>query len=274
MAFMGMFIIAIVLIALFTAFCIMVTSFILAIVFKTKQRKVPFIIFTSIGSVLLAGFIVLGVIIFGPKSVSIESPTGQITKIPQKEAYAFSEAISNEDIQGAAALMDKYPELVYYTGSNGQSPLDEASNTLNIELAECIIDHGAVYDDEFMHRKSVYDYSLEYFFAKHTTNNYIDPGMSLNNMVSFMLENGAGVDFNSTYHPNALFSSVWYICSDEVIQERDLELLQLLIDHGANISKENTSGECPADFLEMAAQQNNVSLDSENYIKAEKLLSH
>ncbi len=274
MAFMGMFIIFVILVLLFIAFNTMIVSFILAIVSTNKKKTVSSVIFWSIGSLLLTGFIILGVLIFGPKSVEIETPTGQFAKVPKKEANAYIEAISQEDIQTTKAKMDRYPELIYYTGFNGQSPLDKASNTLNIELAECVINHGAVYDDKFMHRESIYNYSLEYFFATQTTDDLVYPGMKINSMVSFMLENGAGVNFDNTNQPNALFSSVWYICRDGVIQDMDLTLLQMLIDHGANISEQNTIGEYPTDFLKMAAEQNSVPLDSENYIKAEKLLSN
>jgi len=272
MAFMGMVIIAIVLLLLLIAFTVMVTLFVLAIVFKIRKKTVPSIICTTVGTLILAAFIYLGVVIFGPKSVKIVTPTGEITKISRDEAHAFTEAISQEDFQTVITLMDKYPDLIYYSGFKEQPPLDKASNTLNIEIVQFLLDHGAKYDDKFTHKDSIYHYSLESFLTSQSTEDFVDHSVEINNMVRFMLENGASVDFDNTFNANALFIAVWHICYDGEIQSTDLDLLQMLIDYGADIKKENSNGEHAADYLKKAAEQHFVDPDNEYYKTAEQML--
>lgn len=269
MGFMGLAIVGILLVVLAIAALIMIICFVLAVVLGIKGHKTAAIVLTSIASVILVGFIVLGIIIFMPKKIEVETPDGNIFPIIETDAYAFSEAIHNTDIVTVEKLLDKYPELVYYKGINGQSPADEASVTLDINLVQTILDHGGRFDGEFEHSDSIYDYSLEYFFSELIGTPSSD---AINDMAEFMLNNGAAVEFDDNTHPNALFRAVWYICADGSIQDTDIDLLRLLIDHGASITESN-SYYTPSEFLQMAAGQYNISDKDSGLTKAKNLLT-
>ena len=269
MGFMGLAVVGILLVALAVAAFMMILFFILAVILGVKGHKIAAVVFTSIGTVILAGLVTVGILVFMPKNITIQKPDGSEFKIIETEAYAFSNAITNKDIEAVQSLLGKYPDLVYYKGINGQCAADEASTTLDIGLTRIILDHGGQFDGEFEHRDSIYNYSLEYFFS---TVMGVRSSKEINDMVKFMLDNGAQVNFEDKSHPNALFRAVWYIVADGSVDDTDIELLQMLIDHGASISEKSTDY-YPKEFLEMVAEQYGISDGDQGYEKAKQVLT-
>ena len=270
MAFMGMFIIGIVLFIIAVFLIAMVICFIAAIVLRIKGHKTASIISLSVGGVILTGFIILGVIILGPKTVNIETPSGEIYSLKDTETNAFEDAINSKDLNTVNKMLDEYPYLIYYRGISNQALIDVASKTLDIDLTQTLISHGARFDGEFEHNKSIFDYSLDCFFSDITG---MESNRDVNRMAEFMIDNGAEISFENKNQPNALFKAIWYICDDGSVQEIDIELLEMLIDHGADVTDKDSSSYSLAETFDMAAFQNGIYENDIGYQKAMKLLT-
>ena len=108
-------------------------------------------------------------------------------------------------------------------------------------------------------------------YAKKHRREYVSCLANLADVIA-ALNNGAAVEFDDNTHPNALFRAVWYICADGSIQDTDIDLLRLLIDHGASITESNSSY-TPSEFLQMAAGQYNISDKDSGLTKAKNLLT-
>lgn len=241
---------------------------ILGIVFAVKKRKKLAIVFFSIdGAILIIIACIIAVIYFtivSPKDKIFETPDGY-EKVSTKIVSELEESIENGDMENVDVILDEYPELIYYADVNHTSFLHKAILSGNVDVAECIIEHGAEFDDEFFLDHLIFDYSFEYYFAN------LEKGENSDNIyevVQFMLENGAEVEYegNNTT-PNVLFQAIWWICYDGEISDNDIVLLGLFIDYGASVTETDSTDENVIDYYYIAASTNGISYDNKEFIK-------
>lgn len=272
--------IAMVIVGIFGVICViflflMLLFLILGIVKARKKKKSAKVFFSlaAVSFVLLLGFLWF---LFGPKRAEIDTPDGTV-KVSKKITAELEECIENEDIQKLDEMLDKRPELVYYTNSKHHGMLYTAALTGNVELLECVLEHGAKFDDEILHKNLIYEYSLEYYFHNltHLTEEETEKVKSRGSapIVEIMLENGATVNFeNNEEVPNALFIAIWWIVTDDEVTEDELQVVEMLIEHGASCTETNSDGDTILDVLHHMIEQYTVEdKDPEGIAKLEKM---
>lgn len=272
MAFIGLLMANIILLILFII-CIGILIFILiflilGIVFAIKKRKKLAIVFFSIdGAILIIIACIIAAIYFiivSPKDKTFETPDGY-EKVSAKIVSELEESIENGDTKNVDVILDEYPKLIYYADVNHTGILHKAILSGNVDVAECIIEHGAEFDDEFFLDHLIFDYSFEYYFSSLENSKNSD---NIYKVVQFMLENGAEVEYegNNTT-PNVLFQAIWWVCYDCEISDDDIALLNLFIDYGASVTETNSADENVIDYYYIAASTNGISYDNKEFIK-------
>lgn len=275
MAFIGILLANIVLLILFVIsiviLIVMLVLLILGIVFAVKKKKTLATIFFSIdGAILIIiAIIVIAIYCFinAPKSETFETPDGEKT-VSAEIISQMEESINCNDTEDVDDILDEYPELIYYYESSYTSILHKATELGNLEVAECILDHGAEYDDEIIMDHLIYDYSLEYYFGTCNSERFYET-------VGFMLENGATVTYQgNTSTPNALFQAVWWISHDDNLSDEDIALIELLIEYGASTTEINSSNKSAIDVYYETTYQHSITEDDENYLEIVALLEN
>ncbi|MCM1358015.1 MAG: hypothetical protein NC205_05420, partial [Prevotella sp.] len=125
-------------------------------------------------------------------------------------------------------LLEKYPHIIYYPAYGNYGLLDYSMFSLNTEMMQCAINHGAVFDDPFIHRGYSWDNSLNGFWYFSEEKGYITAGVTTDeiiNAVKFALEHGAKiVNENKNFYEETLE----WVRKDNVISPKDEELLNLI----------------------------------------------
>lgn len=201
----------------------------------------------------------------------------------------FYSSMFKKDADEMSRVLDTYPYLVYYIKDGGSPLLDEVAKEDVAALTQTMVDHGAKFDDALTHRNYYTTYSLESFLSYHADKTVtISSSRDVNGSVALMTENGAAVEFGTTNdkdvsydpnsitrkpgQPNALFDvSVW-ICRDETLDEKDVELMKMLVDAGADISKKNYEGKTPFEYFEETAEWYELDSENEYYTRLTDLL--
>ncbi|MBQ7065441.1 MAG: hypothetical protein IJN92_01335 [Lachnospiraceae bacterium] len=274
MAFMAMVLVAIFgIICLF--FLVLMLVFLILGIVKAKKKKKSAKVFFILSGTIFAAMTVFFLFLFGPRIRTIVTPDKTV-KVGQWVTDDLMESIENEDIVQVDKMLSKRPELIYYVDINGEGILDEAALTGNVELVQCILKHGAKFDDELVHEGSVYKYSLEYYFHNLLIDNMNDElnTKEIASMVECMMENGASATFvGDNNEPNALWVALWWITQDDEISDDDMKVMKLLIEYGASCTEENYQGDTVLNLLDNEILSKEVmENDPQGFTKLRNLL--
>ena len=150
-----------------------------------------------------------------------------------------------------------------------------------------MLDHGAKPDDPFCYEprhfsEYTFRYTLENYFERHKPSAEDPSGKSELEMVQLLIDNGALTTYGysgddvyisnsygektENYHqPNALFSAAGWVCSDSLLTQDEVRLIQTIAASGADPSAENIGGKTAAAYFEESAAENGIEKGSENY---------
>ena len=218
---------------------------------------------------------------------TVATPTGEF-ELEEGALYAFYSAMYKKDAQAMSSALDQYPYLVYYIKDGGSPLLDVVANEDVPEMTQTMLDHGAKFDDAFTHQSYYTTYTLEGYLSYHADKTVkISSSRDVNGSVKLMLDNGAAVEFghtdeNVSYDPNsiarkpgqvnALFDVAVWICRDETLDEKDVELMKMLLDAGADKTEKNFEGKTALENFEDTAEWYELDSGSEYYKQLTELL--
>lgn len=294
MGFLGITLIILVVLAciLIGAIGLMIAFFIAGLILRKRHKKVGTVLLTLAG-IIFALFAALALYIFLPRKIEIQTPDGTRTVYSNVD-HSYINAVRDGDIERVNKLLNKYPFLIYEdeylydSGSNYTDGLLYATVNGNKELAECLVSHGATYDNGITLENVYYEYTFEYYFSRLCSNSLTesDKPDSVDEWVQFMIDNGAVVEFTDiTNTPNALFCAVEYICNDGVISDEDVRVIEVLIENGARITDvddnayiysddEQYESFTPSDMYDHFTDKNEVDVNTENAKEVAKLLEY
>ncbi len=261
MAFIGMFFAGAALIILAVLFFAALLFLILGLSFKNKKQTLSkvFFVFSVLNFLPVA---VVAFLILGPHSVSVDTPDGTV-KISSGKADKLMDAIKQSDLKKVDKMLDKYPELTFYRDINGKTVLELGMFADNVEIMSCAVDHGAKFDNPIVFDNLVYfDNSFEYYFNNARKRNN---GVFSCDTVKFMIDNGASLE-------SAPYCAIPCICCDGSISDKDIELLELMIDSSAELNKKIQADINPYSRFCESADEYGVVKDN-NYDKALQLLT-
>lgn len=296
MGFLGIALIILVVLAciLIGAIGLMIAFLIAGLILKKRNKKVSAVLLTLSG-IIFALLVALALYIFLPRQIEIQTPDGTQTVYSNVD-HSYINAIRDGNVEKVNKLLNKYPFLIYedkylyYSGSNYTDGLLYATVNGNKELAECLISHGATYDNGITLENVGYDYTFEYYFGCLQNNSITDTEQpdNIDEWIQFMIDNGAAVEFtDDTDTPNALFCAVEYICDDGVISDEDVRVIDILIANGAKItdtehdvytynSRNHTEAQYDiytlSDMYNYCTDENEVDMNSENAKRVAELL--
>lgn len=231
-------IIGIIFLVLMAIVVLSVVFLILGIV-KHKKDKVASIVLISFALVTLLGLSVGGYLLLGPKKIKVETPDGS-AKIWNTTIEDYLNDVANDNFNEVEEMLDEEPALVYAYDDDGEDILQNAALNGNIEMLELGIEYGAKFDSEIIFDESEYDCSIQAFLDEigRRAKRYNLTDDDVYDIIEFMLENDAAVEFDDEDSPNALFLADGWICYDKIISDEDIELVELLHSYGAEYSYE------------------------------------
>lgn len=222
MAFFGMLLVS----AFLMIIGLMIASMIVGLLLL-KKHKIIAVISLVLSGVILVCLLLCAIFTKIPRSRVVQINNEKVVIKPLIVAK-YDKCIEILNIKKLNKLLDKHQELIY-CGPYGVNKglLDYGLVALDIEIMQCAMNHGAVFDDINFSRKN----SLQHFFEDITVSYYmnsIKDGMTTDkiiNAVRFALERGARVeDDNWNFYETA---EKW-VQKDGVISPKDEELLNLI----------------------------------------------
>lgn len=237
MAFMGLMVVGIILMAFVGVVILTVITLIIGLVTKKKHKNLSKIMFilSGVGGTIIAVVLLLILI---PKPEIIETPTGEV-KIRQSKINAYKEYLSERNLDGMRELLDEYPEIVYYQDVNRVTLLDYGMYHTDIEMMKLAMEYGAVFDDPLTYEHLTFANSFDSFFQRLDYPNQGDEGFHKQGVVTediletveFMIEHGADLEYdgisNQIYDNFYEEASDW-VSEDYVMDELDSRLLELI----------------------------------------------
>ena len=216
----------------------------------------------------LAGKVVTGIKDFFAEPVeTVSTPDGEV-EIEEGVEGEFYDALFKNDPAGLDALLTDHPYMIYYKNGGIGSMIDRTAKECSVELVQTALDHGAKFDDPFMLEDNTCKYSMESFFRYVSDRTVkISPNRDVNGIIGGMIENGAAVEFEypeeerilggendvikvRDHSPNALFYAAEWVCRDKVFDEKDAELIKMLVDAGASTDEKDTEGHTAKECFE------------------------
>lgn len=251
---------------------------ILAIVFTACHKKTPGIVFFCLAGTGLYMMASMAIYPFLPQKVDVKTPSG-VVEVWDSDYKKLRDYVIDGNIEKVDKMLNKHPELIYYNRSTCGGILHRAEVCGSIPMVQCILDHGAKFDDAIVYENVTFDYSLQSYFDDMRTlcDEGDDTGSDeILNMVEFMLENGAEVNFyDKDNKPNALFTAVDLVGSDGVISDGDIELIKLLKSHGASCTKVSYRDFTAYDYyVDYCRSEKHSVIMDDNYAKLAEVLEN
>lgn len=238
MAFMGLMIVGIVLMAFAGVVIFTIITLIIGLVTKKKHKilsKVMFVL-SGVGAAIIAGVLLLILI---PKPEIIETPTGEV-KIKQSWIKDYKEYLSETNIEGLRKLLDKHPEMIYYHDINRVTLLDYGMYNTNVEIMELAVEYGAVFDDPLTFEHLIFENSFDAFLTDlgyQEREDLYEKGVVTEEIletVEFMIEHGASLEYEELHNKqyvNFYEEAYDWVLSDGVMDDLDYRLLELIEAH-------------------------------------------
>lgn len=197
---------------------------------------------------ILAFIGVCGFLAF-PKPIIVKLPDGSEKSVSAEIKNEYVYAVQSQDIEKIKKILNENSVLVYYSDNGGRGLIEQAALMGNIDMMTCAYSYGARFDSSNDGKGP----SLEhYLYTLIENRNYNLKNCNYDNIYSVvgkMIEYGAVLSFDDVRSPNALFPAAMLIGSDKVIDDKDVDLIQLLIDNGCSVQVKNSSGETALDIL-------------------------
>ena len=210
---------------------------ILGIRIRKKRKKTSNVRFGISG--IIGGYLCFILISsFLPSTTTIMTRKGKV-KIYDHWSRPYEAYMSNGNIEELRKLINKHPEMIYYYNANQVSLLDYGMYTLNLELMQLALDHGAIFDDPLRYDDFTYENSFDSFFD---LLGYCNPELQeklqlgettdeIIETVEFMLNHGASLEYETTNKngfQNFYEEAEDWIMIDSELSEKDRELLNLI----------------------------------------------
>ena len=247
MAFMGLFVIGLILFLLFILLVLSILFLILGII-KHKSGKKIHVLFYSLSGVFFLPIVAMFLFICLPKKESFETPNGTAS-VWDTTAEQYIEALTTQDLSTLNNLLYDYPQLIYYTDTNDLGILEYGMATCNIELLQLGLDYGASFDTPIIYDKLLSNGSYSFFFdflgyycdyevvKGETTDEILET-------VKFMMENGANAELGDDMScPTLLFYAAYWVDDDQIISLKDMELLTTIMEYGCPTDTQNVHGQ-------------------------------
>lgn len=240
MAFMGLMVVAIILILLGIMFLLALILFTIGAIIRKKHKKASNVLFIIAG--INAGLLaVVLLFIFIPKPETIETRDGE-AKIYPSWISEYEKCLDEGDNDGMRKLIEKHPEMIYYYDVNRVTLLDYGMYNLDVELMQIAIDNGAIFDDPLTYDHLIFENSFDSFFdrlnypdwEKEVTHKEGDTTDAMIETVEFMLNHGASLEFENTNdyeHQNFYERVNSWVNSDYYLSDKDQKLLSLIKRH-------------------------------------------
>ena len=195
-----------------------------------KKHKIIAVISLVLSGIILVCLLLCAIFDNIPRSRVVKINNEKVVIKPLIVAK-YDKCIETLNIKKLNKLLDKHQELIY-CGPYGVNKglLDYGLVALDIEIMQCAMNHGAVFDDINFSRKN----SLQHFFGYITGTYYMKKENSIKdgvttdeiiNAVKFALEHGARVADDNWNFYEQVFQ---WVQKDGVISPKDEELLNLI----------------------------------------------
>lgn len=227
MAFMGILLFSIIFFILERLTIISAGVFLVAglILLKKAHKIIATILFVLSGLNLLvfAGWKIYSL---NEKTI-VKTPSG-IIEVKSSVCEKFRKYRDKNNCEKMDKLLEKYPHMIYYQVYNNYGLLDYSMFCLNTDMMQCAVNHGAVFDDPFIHRGCSWNNSLDNFWNCSEKKGHITAGVTTDeiiNTIRFALEHGAkavGEEFNFYEQTEK------WVRKDNTISLEDEELLNLI----------------------------------------------
>lgn len=237
MAFMGIFFMWIAAAVLIGLIFFALLFFVIGLILRKKHKIAARVMFVLAGINLL---IVVGALLFVflPHSMTVETPDGKASLKPSWISE-YNELIEANDIEGLDMLFDRHPDMIYYYDVNRVMPLDYGLYNTNIELMQCAIDHGAVFDDPLRYDHMVFCNSLSSFFSEldypaWEKSEVHETGVTTDDIIEtvrFAIDHGASPVYkmnNQNPYPSFYEHAEEWVKADGAVSPKDRELLKLI----------------------------------------------
>lgn len=176
------------------------------------------------------------------KKISEKMPSAKILTIYHERIVIrrsvvakYKKCIETMNIEKLNKLLDKHHELIYFQPyATILGLLDYGMITLNIEMMQCALEHGAVFDDYVIFNNLCFQNSLQHFFMHITYKSYmnekepIKKGVTTDKIIDtvrFTLEHGAEVVYEDW---NLYERAEKWVMNDGIVSRKDKELLYLI----------------------------------------------
>lgn len=233
MAFMGILIFAILQIVK-KLMIICSGGFLIAGLLLLKTHETIAIILLVLSGLNLSGFSIWTIHdrMLKSKSQIVKTPNSTF-KIDYSVISKYKKYLEKMDVEKMDKLLDIHSYMIYYPVYNNYGLLDYSMFCLNTEMMQCAINHGAVFDDLFIHSSYSWDNSLNGFWHYAEENGFITSGITTDeiiNTVKFAIEHGASLTYTGCSPGfNNLYEQVSeWVRKDNVISPKDEELLSLI----------------------------------------------
>ncbi|MDE6035826.1 MAG: hypothetical protein K2G36_07965 [Ruminococcus sp.] len=227
MAFIGILLVSIIFFILDTLTIISAGVFLVAgFLFLRKAHKIIAIILFILSGLNLLVFTVWKIYTSNEKKI-VRTPVGNI-KVECSVCTEFKKYIDKNNYKKMDKFLEKYPYMIYYPVHNNYGLLDYSLFSLNTEMMQCAVNHGAVFDDPFIYSSCSWNNSLDGFWYFAEKQGYITSGVTTDkviNTVRFAIEHGAEVTGENF---NFYEKSEKWVRKDGVVSEKDKKLLNLI----------------------------------------------
>lgn len=280
MAFMGMVFATIILVIFLIYILLMLTFFVLTVVFKivgrkkeNKKMKTAGTVFLVIGIIFALPIIAL-IIYFAFKGSfeKVTLPDGKTKYVRTRDISAMSSYVGNPDensLNALEKLLDKNSSLVFYHDINMESILDYGLERGNADIVRIALEHGAIFDNPVRYDFMAYiensmDYYLEECIGRSITEDDIE-------IVEMMFENNVSTELEERlehyYYPNMFGKAAWAVLyNDEAVTDIELEFIQIFVDKGLSPDRRLLlMEEVPSNYSFGSEYNANVARDSNYY---------
>ena len=244
MAFMGIFLINIIFIILGISVLLFLISLILFIIFlilskkdnTKKGRKIAKVIFGVLTIIFFLPLLFVGLLI-GSASKEKVTYNGKKYKLEKEVVKNFQNDIKYCDTKKLDKDLKKHPELINSTDLGGILPLGIAIRSKEIDCIEYFLDKNV--DINKVSNNDKYG-TLEYIFY----NNYYDE-----EVFDYLIEKD-NLDINK-HHKSSPISQEYIrqIIKDKNITDKELEILNKLLDKGLDMNEKDEISENTYDYI-------------------------
>lgn len=238
MAFMGLLIVDIFLLALLVGIILSIIFLIVGIVQKIRKKKSAVVFFVLSILCIMPTVISVGLFTIVSRISTVTLYDGSKKIISTKKKNEFVELIEKDnltdsELEAIDELLSDSPNLIYYLGSNGNGMIDYGLINGDYDLVEMALKHGAIYDDARRYDAIyTYDNSMDCFLSNASGRTITSEDVDI---LKSLFENNASTEFEemSSRYSNYFGKACWYVLyNDETVTDTELEFIKVFSDNG------------------------------------------